>query len=70
MTHGLFAVSWGTLVMLGTVKGVKAVEEFGWMKWPALDQSRRSVTAAFPVGVHMTVVTARMLELIAVSACL
>ena len=71
MTHELFAVSWGTLVMSGInhpLTTVKAVEVFGWMKLPALARSRRSVTAAFPVGVQMTAVTVRMLELLAVSA--
>ena len=71
MTHELFAVSWGTLVMSGInqpLTTVKAVEVFGWMTLPALARSQRSVTAAFPIGVQMTAVTVRMLELFAVSA--
>ena len=72
--HGLFAVSWGILMLSCThlmLPTAKAAGIFGWMTWPALAMSLRSVTAASMVGVRITVNTERMLELVAtVSNCL
>ena len=69
MTHKLSAASWGIVVLLRTehrLSMVKAVDVFGWMTSPALAQSQRSVTAAFPAGVQRIVPTLKTREFFAI----
>ena len=69
MTHKLSAASWGTVVLSRTEDRhsmVEAVDVFGWITSPAMAQSQRSVTAAFPAGVQRIVTTMKTREFFAI----